>query len=208
MGTSLFKTQTIFFVLTLLLGGCSLIETRSYIKRPLLFRENYNLDDTISVGFYQEHANAWKPPDSLYNHVRIGLENSGLSVHFSESGGQKFFYDFERNSGIMRRNIDLEQVIQAANACLDCTSPVLIPIINVRYERLSADSATEFMCFITLYVFLVQNDEIIYYKERRMWQEGNEENYNNYDFPVPQEKWDRLVREAMKEYIERLVWKG
>lgn len=208
MKETLHFERFLFLLAALILGACSVGDSGFDANRKFTFQESYNLDDTISVGFYQEHANAWKPPDSLFNHFRIALKNSGLPVYFSESTGHKQLYDFENTPLLHTRKIDTQKIVSIANSCANCSNLVMVPIVKVSYEALPADSDPEFICIISVKIFIVQDDKIIYFAERGFAEDGNEENFRNYDFPIPQGKWDRLARELMKVYIERLVWKG
>lgn len=198
----------VFLLAALILSACAIGDTEFNANRKFPFQESYNLDDTISVGFYQEHSNAWKPPDSIFNHFRIALKNSGLPIHFSETTGSNQIYDFENVPFLKSREINEQKIISTANSCVNCSNLVMVPIVSVRYEAFTIDSEPEFGCIVSVKIFLVQNEKIIYFVESGFLEPGKEENFRNYDFPIPQGKWDRLARELMINYIKRLLWKG
>ena len=55
---------------------------------------------------------------------------------------------------------------------------------------------------------MVKNNRVIYYKQMRYVEKVYSKNHS-YDFedfyiPIAQKHWNGLVREVMKEYIERL----
>ena len=181
-------------------------------QRRYIFSESYDLNDTISIGDYQIHSNVWKDHDSLYNHFSEALINTEIPIHFSDSSKNVQINDFRENRYLYKRKINDSIIKQHAGVCLNCTNLVMVPIISIRYEATNyasgAGSNILYSCRINLSIHLVQNNKIVYFKQLRIVEYGDRENYRNYNFPIPQEKWDGLVREVMKEYIERLVWEG
>ena len=180
--------------------------------RHHIFGESYNFNDTISVGNFQIHSNKWKDPDSLYNHFIKALINTELPIYFPDSSKNVQINDFRENRYLNARKMDQAQIKELAESCINCTKLVMVPIISIRYEATrfgsSAGGDILYSCSIEIAMNLVRYDEIVYYKQVRIVELGDRENYRNFSFPIPQEKWDGLVREVMKEYIERLKWEG
>ena len=207
--------KIVFIILSSLLIQSCVHNYGDYLhhgKRHYIFGESYNLNDTISVGDYQIYTSVWKDHDSLYNHFSEALINTEIPILFSDSSKNVHINDFRDNRYLYARKIDDTKIKEQAGACLNCTNLVMVPIISIRYEAVNyasgAGSNILYSCRITLSIRLVKDNEIVYFKQMRIVEYGDRDNYRNYNFPIPQEKWDGLLREVMKEYIERLEWRG
>ena len=203
------------FIFSLVLLCACLPRVGDYIhykKRHYIFQEKYNIDDTISIGHYQVYTNVWKDNDSLYNHFKDALKKTDFSLHFSELSENSEINNFNENKYLESKKLDDSKIIEYANSCVNCKDLIMVPIIYINYKSgvIASNAGGEkyYLCQVIISIRLIRNNEIVYFKQMRMVEPGDEENYRNYHFPIPQEKWDGLVREVMKEYIERLKWEG
>lgn len=207
--------KIVFILLTSLMLQACVHNYGDYLhdeQRHYIYDGVFNMNDTISIGHYQVHSNKWQDSDSLFNHFRLALINSEIPIHFSDSIKNVQINDFRDNRYLHARKIEDARIKVHAETCINCTDLIMVPIISIRFEATnyasSAGSNILYSCRISLSIRLVQNNEIIYFKQLRIVEYGDRENYQNYNFPIPQEQWDGLVREVMKEYIERLKWEG
>ena len=89
---------------------------------------------------------------------------------------------------------------------------VIIPVIKFNFNTdnhcSDAGCDTYYVVHLSLAIFILENNEVIYYKKMRHEEKLDDDNipdyYNYYNVPIPKEKWDKLVLDVMKEYIERL----
>lgn len=218
------KLISLVFVLLI---GCKLSNT--YIpdeRRNYIINEKYSFKDTLFIKNYILYGNAdvgtihnpWKRvelnSDSLIDIFKISISKiESINVCVNKPLFNRVKSDSYRSNPLLKyKKIDRNEIISLARIGLNEIS--LIPVINFSFYSTrwsgsgQSDTYPRFICHFNIAVFIVKNEEIIYYKQMRYVEKVNSEFYpyefEDFHIPIPQKHWDGLVREVMKEYIERL----
>ena len=221
------RDTILIFLILCLIVGCKLSKT--YIpdqKRFYILDETYYNKDTLFIENYilygVEHTktlhSSWRKVDTNSDSLIQIFRNSinqiqEINTVFNDSLINKKNEDFYLNPRLEYKKIDKEDIILLASK--DTNTVSLIPVFltsfgEVRDPSLGAGEYTypELICHLSLAVFIVKKNQIIYYKKMR-YVEIVHRKYHPYDYedfhiPIAQEHWDGLIRVVMKEYIERL----
>jgi hypothetical protein len=211
-------------LLLLLIYGC---QSNGYYfenKRFFEFKHSYSGQDTLLVSDYvfyginqidlNNHEVISLNEDSLVGLFKFSIQNLKIPLHFSLSTTNKLNEDFERNPALKYKGMKLKTLLLSNN--IKNNQTILLPIINFNFNKSHSahpagrDPYPHYVCHLTLAVFIVKDEEVIYYKQMSHAEivdgEFHPYPYEDFNIPISQEKWDGLVREVMKEYIERVVW--
>ena len=170
------------------------------------------LDDIICYGFTVEKfsfRNVKVERDSLSKIFINSLAKLNLPIDLTSN---KYTIHNKRcinGNYTKKRNIDIEclkNIVSRKNEYI--LLPILELSFNKSYNVNAAGSDMYLTTLISISIFIFKNDEIVYYKQmshsERVDNESHPYSYTDFNIPIPQKHWDGLVKEAMKEYIERL----
>ena len=221
------KYLQLMLLIFVLLIGCKFSKT--YIpdqRRFYIFDKTYSSLDTVVIENYilygVEHTktlyNSWKKvelnSDSLIRIIKESINQiEGINFIFNDSLKNKKNKSFYLNPRLEYKKTDKEDIILLASEDTNVVS--LIPIVLksfgvTRDPSLGAGEYTypELICHLSLAVYMVKNNKIIYFKQNRyveiIHRKKHPYEYEDFFIPITQKHWDGLVREVMKEYIERL----
>lgn len=216
------KITIYFFCTIFMLSSCGSQGYYFENKRNYHFQESYT-NDSLYVGDYVMFGTYMR---ERLNYGMVRLNNDSISSVFSQAvKGTSLPISFQNNG----RNLSNQQIISSFQSRarhvskntiidliktirIDNSSKVIIPVIKFNYHTYNGGSVAGvtkyFVTNLSLSIFIIENNEIIYYKKMRYEVRADDEHISRYHkyypLPIPQEKWDGLVKEVMREYIERL----
>lgn len=219
--TKIFYSLLFLFIL-LLVHACGYKKTQSgYLynikeARSFLFNDSYKVEDTIYITDYVLYSfdqNRMKNKiiisneDSFLNLVKSGFQKLPLLWSMANENSNKSNEAFERNKLQRFNEIDTILIKEIANNSE--YSKILIPVITFNYLNIGfASNHGDYLKYLKVSVFIIENNTIIYsssfYHVEDVYSGSHPYNYKDYHIPIPQEHWDGLIKEVMKEYTERL----
>lgn len=216
----------LFFVI---ISGCKLSKTyKPDEKRFYVFNNTYSSSDSLYFQNYVLYAIARKG-ELVAEDTRVRLNSDSLIKVFKNSISQlkevrmnidtstpllnRVNSSYFSNPEFRYKLYDKDYIISLANKEKDVIS--FVPVVGLLYDTFrsaslgaGADTYPMLICHLSIAVFIIKNEEILYYKQMRYVESVDGEfhpyAYHDFNIPIPQEHWDGLVREVMKEYIERL----
>lgn len=220
-----------FYILVIISSALSCKLSHSYIpdeERFYTFVESYSSLDTLNIENFIMYGSAdmgglhdpWRKvdlnSDSLIQIFKKSISHiKGINLHFNDSLKNKKNSSHYANPSLQYKKIDKEAIISLASK--DNNSTSLIPVIQFAFNASRWSGSGQFdtyptlICHFNIAIFIVKNQDIIYSKQMRYVEKVDGEFYpyifEDFYIPIPQLHWDGLVREVMKEYIERMVWK-
>lgn len=191
-------------------------------KRFYHFETSYNINDTLHLSDYilyglydqvglKNFDIVYLNDDSLFNKFIDSFELLELPLNLNNAHNNKITESFLKNRYSRYKKIDKDYIKAIAKKQDEKT--FIIPIIfkyfkSIRHGGIAgADTYPTFYCHFSLAVFIIKNNKIIYYKQMRHVESVDSEfhpyKFEDFKIPIPQEHWDGLVKEVMREYIER-----
>lgn len=219
------RYRFILIIALLFLILCSCTSNSYYFqnKNNYILQGNYSNDSLvlrnyILFGTYRrerlDYEIARLDNDSLFNIFKLSLEELQIPIKIDDRNINLSNKNIIDKYQSRYKNLDgeyLKQVVNSTNKKMK----VIIPVIKFNYYidshlDIAGPNDDYFICHFSLSIFIVHNNEIVYYKKMRHKESKDMEHYpysyNSFhlNIPIPQEQWDGLVNEVMKEYIERL----
>jgi hypothetical protein len=213
--------RIIVYILVIVLAiSCGLNKRPVDERQYFLFQENFNDKDTLYIKDFilyntskgrDYRLNIRMHEDSIFTIIKSALNKLNLNIEQVEQGHNYAALSFFSEEHLTYDHINKSLLFKSAS-----TLPgkyVLFPVLLIYHERLVNLDATrpgfpKFSCSLSLAIFIVKDDEVVYYKQSRynktVKKDDHPYDYEEFIIPVPEERWDGLVREVMKEYIERL----
>jgi hypothetical protein len=184
----------------------------AYIKKDSVIFQNYFLFTQARDSNYGESEFVENNSDSLVNILNESMKKlPEIYLSISKDLKNQFSESFYNIKYMDIRRFPLDSIINLGRANENVVS--MVPIISIHHilstnSSLQGWSDPEFLCFLSIAVFMIKNGKIIYYKQM-FHQEKIEASKHSYPFywynlPIPQETWNSLVLEVMHDYIERL----
>lgn len=225
MPTSL-KITICFFCTLFILSSCGTNGFYFENKKNYHFQESYTNDslyigDYVMFGTYMRRRLNYGVVrlnnDSIFSVFSQAVKSTSLPTTIQSNGrnlsNQQIISSFQSRARHISKNtiIDLVKTYR-----IDNSSKLVIPVVKFNFSTRSYGGpeglTTYYITNLSLSVFILENNEIIYYKKMRYDEVRDDDEYIPYyldyiHLPIPQERWDGLVQEVMKEYIERIVWK-
>jgi len=215
------KPVPILLIIILLFGGCSPnkfmfrnksqhIILKSYEKIEEIYLEHYVICNNINRLTKNEVAEINE--DSVLNIFSAALKKSNIKIIIN-SKENLCDSTSHFNVPVKLSKIDNDKITSISNP--DSTLK-LFPVIYINNRSLKhlyftsngIPGGGEYLrdTFLTIVIYLIKNNEIIYLKSARYGPVSSET--ATYDEEPPkkleQEHWDRLVRLVMSDYIKRL----
>jgi hypothetical protein len=224
----------LYIGILVLLAACHTVTNGYYHsqRKSYHFEEKYFKADTLRFQYYIINGMAtaggngrhyWSPVnhlnfDSLFNHVEKSLIKLDIPILIEKNLINKYtknLYSYNKTvnpTNQQKINIDtLKSIVNTKGN----NELIFIPIVNFYFDQVRTgagpaglDPYPTFVCHLTISIFIFRNNEIIYHKRMRHTEMVDAEyhpfSYLDFKIPIPQEHWDGLVREVMKEYIEQL----
>lgn len=211
-----------FFLVLLFVMASSCSYNKNFIgqKHYSVVQESYQPNDTIylkdftvySTSMYRDYRlKVEHHGDSLFNVFKSGINKLNLNLRNVEGGRNYAQLSFFSDAHLSYQKINRSLIFKSASQFPDKT--IIFPVI-LNYHRLfkdfdrSSHHFPKFGYYLTLAVFIVKNKEVLYFKQTRHFVLVNHRDhpfkFEDFHIPIPQEKWDELVKEVMHEYIERL----
>ena len=225
----------ILIIIILCFGGCAFKNTNTsryilgesdFYKRirwGVKHNKNYFKDSLYVNDFViqSKHSNStfskWEvleiDADSVKNLFDSSLTQTKLNIYFNTNGENRVNEQFLDNTYMKPRKVNRDTILfYSKDNSKDYT--VLFPIISYTsyYSNNTAFGFSgvvpgewKFHSFLTLTIYLVKNEEIIYVGQVYSPYVHEVENKLSIDRKkVPIERWDELVYEVLNEYINRL----
>ena len=206
--------------------SCKLSKT--YIpdgKRFYKFNDTYSSTDTLFIRNFIMYGNAdmgtlhdpWRRvrlnSDSLIHVFKTSISKiEAVNISVNDQIFNRVNNSYYSNPLLKYKKIDKEMLISFASNDTSVLSLIPVILFSFNASRWSGsgqfDTYPRLICHLNIAVFIVKNQEIIYFKQMRYVEKVDGEyhpyEFEDYHIPIPQEHWDGLVQEVMKEYIERL----
>ena len=215
----------ILFILTMVLlffscmsNGYNLKQRRfynfesSYNKTDTMYLSDfifYNLQDLGGLNNYRE---IYLNEDSLFSLFKISINKLDLPLIIADENKNLKTTDCIKNPLLKYKKIKKDSLFSIANKNLNKLS--LVPIIYLNYTSRThitisgADPYPHYLCFLNIALFVISDNKVIYFKNMYHVEivdaEYHPYKFEDFHIPIPQEHWDGLVREVMREYIERM----
>ena len=184
------------------------------------FQNSYNKQDSLHLSDFIFYGISEEPnfrlkidlnDDSLYNILKGSLSKLKLPIHYKSNKTNYSNLSYFIDKYLPYEKINKSLIFKSANSFND--KHLIFPVLQLYFrQRINFDPSItvypRYYCYLSLAIFIVKNREVLYYKQVRHEEVVNKE-YHPYEFedyhvPISQENWDGLVKEVMKEYIERL----
>jgi len=184
----------------------------TYNRNDSLYLSDYILYSLHSKSGHDKFGSVNLNDDSLFNIFKASLKRLDLPIKYNTVNNNKLTDEFIRNHFLKYKNIDKEYIKRMTKQLNGKTAviPIILKLFN-KFTNVSsggADTYPSYICHFSLAVFIIKNNKIIYYKQMRhvesVYGEFHPYKYEDFHIPIPHEHWDGLVREVMKEYIERM----
>ena len=201
-------------------SSCNSIHSYRREKKHFYFEEFYSASDSLLLSDFIIYGISEEPKfrlkiqlkdDSLINILKSSLIKLPLNFSQTEDNNNYDNLSFFSGEYLTYEDINKSLLFKTANSYSD--KKIIFPILLKYYkQRTNFDPARtvypRFYCHLTLAVLVVENCEVLYYKQVRHQEIVNAEHhqfeFEDYHVPIAQKHWDELVQEVMKEYIERL----
>ena len=213
--------RVIIYILALLLAvSCGLNKRPVDEKQFFRFLESYNSQDTLYLKDYivyntskgrDYRLNIRMHEDSLFTILKSALNNLNINIQQVEQGHNYANLSFFSDEYLTYENINKSLLFKSASHFPD--KYVLFPVLLLYHERLVNLDATrpgfpKFSCSLSLALLIVKDGEVVYYKQARynetVKRDDHPFDYEDFNIPIPEERWDELVKGAMQPYIDRL----
>jgi hypothetical protein len=146
--------------------------------------------------------------DSFFNMFKSGVQKLPILLAIEDKNDNKTNEYFEINKYHKFEEIDTTLIKEMAS--IKGYSKILIPVITMNYYNAGFAPGTrgDYIKYLTISVFIIENNSIVYSKSlwhvQDVYSASHPYKYRDYHIPIPQEHWDGIIKDLMKEYIERL----
>jgi hypothetical protein len=183
------------------------------------FLKSYNVSDSLFLndiicfglsgeGFSYRSINVDR--DSLSEVFVNSLAKLNLPVNITPEKIRIYNKRCINGEYVRKKNIDFEclKKLRRRNNNEYSILPIIELLFSTSYQTGSAGSSAYYVSLLSISIFIFKNDDVVYYKKMSHPESVDSEfhpySYTDFNIPIPQKHWDGLVREVMKEYIERL----
>ena len=213
----------LYFVLILfLINSCYYIEGCYHQNRKsYMFKESYSNDtlfvsDYILFGTYRrkrlEYGVVRMNNDSLFNIFKESVNNAELPIYFDNKERNLSNKNMIESYHSRASDIDIESINRFTTIeFTDDLKRVMIPVIKFNFHSDnhcgSPGCDKYYVTHLSLSIYIIENNELIYYKKIRCVEKSDfsiPDYYDYYQVPIPKEKWNTVLKKVMKEYTERL----
>ena len=205
-------------LLTLFIGSCSYHGFYYENRRNHVLQETYSNDtlvlgDYILFGTYRrkglDYGNVTLNNDSLFNIFKKSINKTGLTICFGDKGKNLSNKKIIERYHSRAKHISPEDINVYANIKDNPNSKrIIIPVIKFNFytDRTTTGSGGDYITHLSLAIYVLEKNNVVYYKKMRHMEKQHDlsAHLNDFQVPILQEKWDKLVLDVMKEYIERL----
>ncbi len=203
------------------IGSCSYHGFYYENRRNYVFQEVYS-NDTLVVGDYilfgtynhkqLNYSEVNLNSDSLFSIFKKSINKTGLTICFGDKGKNLSNKKIIERYNSQSKHIGSEDINVYPNIKDGADSKrIIFPVIkfNFRTDNHCGSAGCDefYITNLSLSIFILENNNVIYYKKLRHTEKSDlsfPDHHSFYQLPIPQEKWNNLVKDAMKEYIERL----
>lgn len=205
-----------FIICFLVLNSC--VTEMGYYKhhqRRFIFEPIYNHSDTLIMSNYVLYGNSFRHSknhkvehndDSLFNILKGSFSKLAIPLINDTPYINKTSEEFENNI-YQKYNKNFENAILNLAAEGNKDNWQLIPVVTFNYHIYHI-AGYNLLTDLLISLFIVHQNEIKYYKHLRYPHsesiDGSPPKEAHSWLPIPQEHWDGIVKDVMKEYIERL----
>jgi hypothetical protein len=183
-----------------------------YISKDTLFMNEFILYGTNTRHSIKNYVEVSLNSDSLKTIFDRALTKTAVPIIFQKSSKNLGISIFKENPKLKFKKININDLFDIAYN--NANNFKLIPVIALNFTTSTglstsgADTYPHFLCFLDIAIFVIKNNKLVYFKNMVHMEKVDGEyhpyKYEDFHIPIPQEHWDGLVREVMKEYIERL----
>ena len=218
-----FCFMTSLLLVLVFISSCSYYGYYYENRRNYVFQETYPNDtlvisDYILFGTYRrkrlDYGIVRLNNDSLFTIFKEAINKTSLPIYFESKGRNLSNKKIIERYHSRFKHISLEDMKIYANVKdVGDSKQTIIPVIKFNFHADThagtyGSAIKYYITHLSLSVFIFENNNIVYYKKMRHIEKVDDEYipnyYNYYQVPIPPDNWDGLVKEAMKEYIERL----
>lgn len=206
------------FLLCVCIGSCSYHGFYYENRRNYVFQEAYSNDslelgDYILFGTYRrkglDYGNVTLNNDSLFTIFKKSINKTGLTICFGDKGKNLSNKKIIERYHSRAKHISPEDINVYANIKDNPNSKrIIIPVIKFNFytDRTTTGSGGDYITHLSLAIYVLEKNNVVYYKKMRHMEKQHDlsAHLNDFQVPILQEKWDKLVLDVMKEYIERL----
>jgi hypothetical protein len=187
------------------------------------FEPTYSKNDTLIISDYIIYGNT-KPcvpcelnnylkikTDSLFSILKNVLLETKLPLKFQKTNANLVRYEIEKNINLKFKRIYFTEIIPSTQIFEN--KSVLFPIISLVYDSYTTgdfETKPRHFCYFRIAVFVFKNGKLTYYKQVRHNERVDAKTFKyqitdrNFNIPIPQQHWDGMVQEVMREYFNRL----
>ena len=173
-----------------------------YIKDFIIYSSTVSRDYRLKVE---------SKGDSLFAIFKTGLDQLDLNLRYIEDGRNYAQLSFFTDEHLTYEKINKSLIFKSASQFPDKT--IVFPVILNFYKifqdfDMSSNYYPKLAYYLAVAVIVVKNKKVLYFKQTRHLEFVSQKNhlhkYEDFHFPIPQEKWNSLVLEVMRDYVERL----
>jgi hypothetical protein len=205
----------ILILLLLVMSSCNSVKFFQSEKKHFHFEKIYSNSDSLFLADYIVYGISEKAKhrfkiqlneDSLFNILKSSFSKQALNIISLDTNTNYDDYSFFSDEYFTYKNFNKSILFKSAINYPD--KKLIFPVLLKYYKQRVHFDPSFFSCHITLAVFVVQNCEILYYRQVRHEEIIKTKNhpyeFDDFYIPIPLNKWDELVKEAMQPYIDRL----
>ena len=216
MNRSILVIAVVLLILVVF-NSCGVYRQKDRMRQTFL--KTYNLSDSLFLndiicfglsGEGLRYRNINVDRDSLSKIFVNSLVKLNLPVNITPEKTRIYNKRCINGEYVRKKNIDFEclKKLRRRNNNEYTILPIIELMFSKSYNVNAAGSDTYYITLLCISIFIFKNDEVVYYKQmghsERVDSEFHPYSYTDFNIPIPQKHWDGLVREVMKEYIDRL----
>jgi hypothetical protein len=215
------KFQKLFYLSMLfLIFGCNSSIYNYTNRKHYTFEKSYKSNDSL---LFEKYILFGLSFEGLKNR-KIAIENDSIMNIFIHSINKLGLPIQTSNKieNIEQLNCTTGKILKYKNINKKCLKEsfiqkkykaYILPIISLSFGKSThlstagADKYPHFVVILDVAIFIIKNDEVYYYKQMSYVESIDSEyhpyKFEDYKIPIPQKHWDGLVKEVMREYLER-----
>lgn len=188
-------------------------DRRNYVFQEAYLNDSLELSDYILFGTYRrkrlDYGNVRLKSDSLFTIFKESISKIQLPISFDRNIRNRSNKRIIDTYHSRAKHISAENIKGYTNIeDVSDSKRIIIPVIKFNFytDRTTSGSGGDYITHLSLAIYVLEKNNVVYYKKMRHMEKQHDlsAHLNDFQVPIPQEKWDNLVKEVMKEYIERL----
>jgi len=177
-----------------------------------MYLSDYILYNLQILGGLNNYSEIYLNEDSLFSLFKISINKLDLPLIIADENKNLKTPDFINNPLLKYKKINKNSLFSIANNNPNKLS--IIPILRQNFTTSThkttsgADPYPHYLCSLNIALFVISDNKVIYFKNifhmESVYAEYHPYKFEDFHIPIPQEHWDGLVREVMREYVERM----